>query len=323
MGEERYFADEVLVAVREAAMKGGVAGFNEDKFTAGEAPVEKILAAAKMFPMMGPRRFVLVRGVERWESKKEDESDGDTSSRDASPLDKLADYAKTPVESTVLLLMATKLHGQRRLVTSAKKGGFLVACTELPRRDLPTWIERAAKARGHRIAPEVSDLLAEIAGPELGYVADAVERLSLYVGDGAPITEDAVAEAVTKVRPGSVWELVGAVGQRRLDRALAALNEVFDARDGGLPLLGAVAWSVKQLVKFESARAAGAEPEEAAQRAGVPPFKVREVQQTVRNIPRATMEGWLIALAEADLALKGSRRPPRAVLEAMIVSMCR
>jgi hypothetical protein len=35
------------------------------------------------------------------------------------------------------------------------------------------------------------------------------------------------------------------------------------------------------------------------------------------------MEAWLRELAEADKALKGSRRPPRAVLEAMVVAMCR
>lgn len=324
MGEERYLADEVLVAVREATMKGGIAGFNEDKFVAGEASVDAIMNAARQLPMMAPRRFVMVRNLDRWEGKKDDE-EGDeegAAARDATPLDKLAEYAKAPVDSTVMLLLATKLHGQRRLVAAAKKGGFIVTCEQLARRDLPTWIEQMAQKRGHKIAPEVADLLAEIAGPELGYVADALERLSLYVGDGAPISEDAVAEVVTKVRQGSVWGLVGALGQRRLDRALAALDEVFDPRDGGLRLLGAVAWSVKQLVKFESARAAGADPDEAGRRAGVPPFKVREVQQTVRAVPRETIEAWMTHLAEADLALKGSRRPARAILEAMVIDMC-
>lgn len=264
MGEERYLADEVLVAVREATMKGGIAGFNEDKFVAGEAQVDRIVNAARQLPMMAKRRFVMVRNLDRWEGKKDDEEDDEgAGARDATPLDQLAEYAKAPVDSTVMLLLATKLHGQRRLVAAAKKGGFIVTCEQLARRDLPTWIEQMAQRLGHTIAPEVADLLAEIAGPELGYVADALERLSLYVGDGAPITEDAVAEVVTKVRQGSVWELVGALGQRRLDRALAALDEVFDPRDGGLRLLGAVAWSVKQLVKFESARAAGADPDEA------------------------------------------------------------
>ena len=323
LGEERYLADEVLVAARAAATKGGIAGFNEDKFVAGESSVDKIIAAARMLPMMAPRRFVLVRSVDRWEGKKDDDDDDDDKGRDTAPLDRLAEYAKSPVDSTVMVLCASKLNGQRRLVTAAKKTGFVVACEPLARRELPAWIERKARERGHRIGSDVADLLAEIAGPELGYVADALERLSLYVGEGQPIGEDAVSEIVTKVRQGSVWELVGALSQRKLDRALAALDDVFDVRDGGLRLLGAVSWSVKQLVKFESACAEGADPSEAARRAGVPPFKVRELQQTLRVVPRRAIEAWMRQLAEADLALKGSKRPPRAILESMIIAMCK
>src|SRR5262249_18777477 len=157
--------------------------------------------------------------------------------------------------------------------TAAKKGGFLVSCDPLSREALPGWIERAAREKGHRIAPEVADLLAEIAGPELGYVADAVERLSLYVGPQNPITEDAVAAVVTRVRQSSVWELIDELGRRNTARALAVLADAFDPRDGGLRLLGALAWSIRQLVKFESALRSGSDPREAAQRAGMAPFK--------------------------------------------------
>lgn len=325
MGEERLLVDRVLGALREAAMRGGIPGFNEDKFTAGEARVDTILGAAKMVPMMAPRRLVLVRGVERWEAKHDDDEagGGGRESREASPLDQLAEYAKSPVPSTVLVLVATKLHGQRRLVTASKKGQFLVACEPISRRDLPGWIEEAARAKGHSIDPGVSELLAEVAGSDLSYVADALERLSLYVGPGAAIGEDAVASVVTRVRQSTVWELIDAISARRTGRALGALAEVFDPRDGGLRLLGAVWWSVRQMVKMEVGLRAGLDPAEAGQRAGVAPFKTRELAQVLRAMPRGTMESWLRLLAEADLALKGSKRPAQAVLETMVVAMCR
>jgi DNA polymerase-3 subunit delta len=324
LGEERLLVDNVVHALREAAGKGGIAGFNEDKFTAGEAQIGAILGAAKMLPMMAPKRFVLVRGLDRWEKKdgEDDDAPAKKGKPAASPLDELADYAKDPPSSTVMVLVAPKLHGQRRLVTSAKKGGFLVSCEPLSRDALPGWITRVAKEKGHAIAPEVADLLAEIAGPELGYVADAIERLSLYVGAKNPITEDAVAAAVTRVRQSSVWELMDAVGRRNTAGALAVLAGVYDPRDGGLRLLGAVAWSVRQLVKFESHLRAGADPKEAAARAGMPPFKAMDAARTVRASPPGTMTNWLRLLAETDLALKGSRRPAQAVLETMLIEMC-
>jgi DNA polymerase-3 subunit delta len=329
LGEERLLVDRVVQALRDAAAQGGIAGFNEDKFTAGEAKIEAILNACRVLPMMAPRRTVLVRGLDRWEKKEGDASDDAPKTApskkgkvEQSPLDDLADYTKDPPPSTVLLLVAPKLHGQRRLVTAAKKGGFLVACEALTREALPRWIERAAREKGHTVAPDVSDLLAEIAGPELGYVADAVERLSLYVGPKQPITEDAVAAVVTRVRQSSVWELLDVVARRNTAGALAVLADAFDPRDGGLRLLGALAWSIRQLVKFDSALRAGADPRDAAQRAGMSPFKANDALRTVRGVPPGTLPGWLRLLAETDLALKGSRRPAQAVLETMLVEMC-
>src|SRR6185503_13176261 len=75
LGEERLLVDRVVVALREATARGGIAGFNEDKFIAGEAQAGAVIGAAKMLPMMAKRRFVLVRALERWEKKAGDEGD--------------------------------------------------------------------------------------------------------------------------------------------------------------------------------------------------------------------------------------------------------
>ncbi|MDI1448357.1 DNA polymerase III subunit delta [Polyangium sp. 6x1] len=331
LGEERYLADEVVAALREATMKGGIAGFNEDKFTAGEASVDAVLSASKMVPMMAKLRFVLARGLERWEKKgdgDEDEggrgaSEGKRGAKDLSPLDALAEYAKAPIQSTVLVLSATKLHGQRKIVTAGKKEDFLVNCEPLSRKALPMKIRELTKKQGHDIAPDVADHLAEIAGPELGYVADAINRLCLFVGEGKPITEDAVVTMVARVRPSSVWELLDALTRRKLDKALAVLADVVDSKDGGLPLLGLVASNVRKMVKMDSALRAGSNVNEAAARAGIPPFKAQETAQTLKSLPRGTLPAWVRLLAEADRALKGSKRTPQAVLETMVISMCR
>lgn len=316
VGEERFTVDAVVRAVRNAALEGAAQGFNDDRFTAGETEVDAVLAAAQTVPMMAQRRVVTVQAVERWDGKGADKPQG-------SPLDRLAEYAADPTPSTVLLLVAAKLHGQRRLVKAAKKADYLVSCQPLHRRELPGWIRQHARDRGHSIAPQVAELLAELVGPELAPVVDALERLSLFVGPEADITDDALAQVVTRVRQDTVWQLVDALGQRRLGPALASLADAFDPRDGGLRLLGAVGWSVRQLLKYASARRAGSAPPEAAKAAGVPGFKVQQVERNVREITPARLEQWMTHLAQADRALKSSRRPHRAILEALLVDLCR
>jgi DNA polymerase III subunit delta len=322
VGEEQVLRDEVVAVLRAAALGGGLADFNEDKFTAGEVDIEKVIGAARTAPMMSPRRYVLVRSVERWDSANADATPSDD--KKMSALDRLTEYAAAPIDSTCVVITGLKIDGRRKLSAIAKKEGFVVTCDSLGRRELPEWILERCAARGNPIDPTVADLLAEIAGPSLASVSDAVERLALFAGAGNEITEDAVTACVARVRTQDTWAVVGAVGERDLKKALAALADAYDPRDRGLPLLGALAWSIRQLAKFQLAQRAGASMDEAAKRAGVyQPFRARELAQRAKQFQGKELERWLLVLAETDLALKSSRRPADAILEEMLTRLVR
>jgi DNA polymerase III subunit delta len=318
VGEERHLEGKVVQALKAATTAGGIPGLNEDQMQAQDTDVEAVLAAARTLPMMAKRRFVLVRGLEHWEPRESAEGKDKATS-----LDRLLEYAEGPSPSTTLVLLGGNLDKRRKLVTSARKDGWIVSCEALSRADLPGFIERAARERGNPLEPGVAELIAELAGPELGPVTDALERCCLYAGTGNMLSEDIVAECVVRLRTKTVWELVAAVSQRDPGAALAALDEVYDPQDRGLRLVGLLAWSTRQMLRFESALSAGASPNDAAVRAGAPPFKARELAEQVKRIARPDLERWLSTLAELDYALKGgSKRPAKSVLEHGILKLC-
>ena len=321
-GEEGYLEKAVLVELRQAAAREGVPGLNEDLFTAGEVGADRVLAAARTVPMLAKRRLVVVRGLERWEPRAGSEkADGKDAGKEA--LDRLAEYAKDPVPSTTLVLIGGTLDKRRRLFVSARTDGWLVSCDPLSRAEQPRFVERRVRELGCRVAPDTADAIAELAGPDLAPIADAIERLCLYVGAGGEVTEAAVAECVVRLRPSTVWELVGAVGRRDTAAALAALDLVYDPSDRGLRLVGVLAWSTRQLIKFQAAARSGLGPGEAAARAGAPPFKARELSEQIKRLRPADLERWMVALAKLDSDLKGgSRRPPKATLERAVLELC-
>jgi len=319
VGDERHLEGKVVQALKAATILGGIPGLNEDQMQAQEVDVESALAAARTLPMMAKRRFVLVRGLEHWEAR--DNAEG---KEKQSPLDRVLEYAQNPSPSTTLVLLGGNVDKRRKLVTSARKDGWLVSCEVLTRADLPGFIERAARERESPLEPGVADLIAELAGPELGPVSDALERCCLYAGTGATVTEDVVAECVVRLRAKTVWELLAAISKRDPGAALSALHEVYDAQDRGLRLVGLLAWSTRQMLRFEAALSEGVSLNEAAIRAGAPPFKGRELAEQVKRIARPDLEGWLETLAELDYALKGgSKRPAKSVLEHGILKLCR
>jgi DNA polymerase III subunit delta len=102
------------------------------------------------------------------------------------------------------------------------------------------------------------------------------------------------------------------------------LADVYDPRDRGLPLVGALAWSLRQLLKLKSALDTGASLDEAARKAGIyPTFRAREHAQKLRAFRPRELERWLLVIQETDLALKSSRRPAEAILEDMLTRLCR
>jgi len=326
LGEERYLQSIVLGELRKAVVGPGALGLNEDHFDAGDSDVEAALSAARTLPMMAKRRFVVVRSVERWEPKAEPKTEGKAERAAGKskvlPLDRLTEYAANPSPTTTLVLLSGKLDARRRLVLAAKKEGFVVECDPPPRNGLGAWLGRRARERGKTLAPGIGELLAEIAGPELSRLDDAIERLSLYVGDAAEIDDDAVASCIVGVKASSVWELTAAVGRRDLGAALATLASVYDPKDRGLPLVGTLAWSTRQLIKFQAATARGLSPQDAARHAGAPPFKAGDLATQSKALGSKELQRWLLTIAGVDLALKGgSKRSPLAVLEAALITL--
>lgn len=323
LGEERVLRDRVVAALREAALGGGLADFNEDKFTAGEADVDKVLAAARTVPMMANRRFCLVRSVERWDTAAAAGDDKDKDASRATPIEKLAQYIDEAVPTTCVVLVASGLDGRRKLMSVARKKQLIVNCDPLDDRALTAFILKAFQGKGHKVDHDVADLLAQLAGPELGHIMDVVERLSLYVGKGAEITEDAVAACVTRVRLADTWALVDAVSARDLGKAMRLFADVYDPKDRGLPMLGALAYTVRLLARVATGMESGQSADEAARLAGVPPFKTREITFKAKSWRSRELERWLTVLKETDLALKSSRRPADVILEDMLTRLMR
>ncbi len=313
LGEESVLADRVVLAARTHIVEAAFAGFNVDTFDANDhKDVHRALESANTMPMMARRRLVILRGIERLEKAEGSK---------ASPTDALADYLEKPSPSACMVLVALKLDGRRRLASVARKKDVIVACDPLKPHALPAFVRDEAKRRGNALSSDVASAIVDLVGFELGGLMDAIERLSLFVGGGKPIDEDAVHACIARVRVGSVWGLSDALLARDRAKALTLLAENYDPRDRGLPLLGILASTMRRTMKMRVLLDAGRTVDDAAKGAGVAPFKARETAIQVKKVPVADLERALTVLAEADVALKGSKRPPQLILEEAILRM--
>jgi DNA polymerase-3 subunit delta len=237
-------------------------------------------------------------------------------------LDRLADYVAAPVESACLVLVAEKIDGRSRLAKVAKQAEAWVDCEPLRPRDVRSFVEAECKRRGHPVDGDASEAIAEAIGADLAAIDDALERLSLYVGAGARIGVHAVDACVTKVRTESIWALVDAVSSRDSKTALGAAASLLADREPPLRILALVARQVRMVAKMRGALADGMSPPEAAKRAGAPPFKADDLARAAKRFGAPELRAAFRTLADTDLALKGSKRPPELVLEQSVLCLC-
>lgn len=307
-GSERFFVDRALRVLRKAVVGEGPTGFNEDVFEGKTALAARIRDAALTLPMLASMRLIVVRDVDAMPAEQ---------------LERLTEYLDDPSPSTCLVLTADKLDGRSKLAKRAQKQDLIVDASPLKQSDLRNFLMYEVTQRGLRIAPDAAAALVDAIGNDLPAIDDALERLSLYVGESARIDLVAVEACVTKVRVESIWALVDAVSMRDRRTALRSAASLLADREPPLRILAMVARQLRIVSRMRSALAAGAPPQDAAREAGAPPFKARDLAAAAKRFDHRALARAFTVLAEADLALKGSKRPPDTVLEGAILELTR
>lgn len=312
VGSERFLADRAAKLLKKAVVGDGPRGFNDDLFHGGQVVAQRVVAAARTLPMMAQARYVLIR-------------DGEDVPADQ--LDALAAYVAAPSPSTCLVMVAEKLDGRSKLAREAKKLGAWIECEPLKGPILARFTMGEAKRRGHPIDEDAVAALLDAIGNDLAALDDAVERLSLYVGRsadgrGQPITLAAVEASVVRIRVDSIWTVVDAVAARNTRVALAGVGTLLDDREPPLKILAMLARQLRMVARMKQALAEGLRGPEAARFAGALPFKARDLEAAARKFDDEALRAAFRALAETDLALKGSKRPGEIVMEELVLALC-
>jgi DNA polymerase-3 subunit delta len=305
---ERFLVDAAVAAIRKAVLAeaGAGAAFNNDSFELKESGIGVVLATARTLPMMARRRLVIGKGIDDVK---------------AADLDPLAEYAEDPNPSTCLVLVAEKVDVRFRAFQALRKRGYLYQFAALKDQALAGWLRAEAKTRKIAIAPDAATLLATLAGPELGRLAQALEQLAIYVGGERPIGVDDVEDLVAETREHGIFELTKAIGAGDVTRALALLTNMLRNREPALRIQFMLARQLRQIWRAKELSAAGASRGDIAAGVGINPYFLDDVLVPARRMSRASLERAFERLYQADLALKTSRAEPEIALSRLVQTL--
>jgi len=316
-GRERWFVERALALLKRALFSGPGGdtsrAMNYDAFSGRETKAAALLTACRTVPMFADWRFVLVReaakvGADDWKE--------------------LGGYLEDPSDNTCLFIDwgARKPDGRLRWVKSARKHGVLADCRPLYDREVPDFLAFAVRNRKLSIDRDGAAYLGEVVGTDLNALEDAVERLSLFIGDRERIGLEDVETCIADTRAHEVWDLTDAVGDRDLPRALRILERVRQQGAAAPQLLASLHRTIRQLWQAREVMATDQSRGALAQALGLPPFVAGKVATAARRYDTALLATAIRALAAAEVETRtgGMRAAVKewAVLEGLMTALC-
>jgi DNA polymerase III subunit delta len=305
VGEEDFLRDYALATIKQAVLGREGDDFNCELFYGDEASGSGIRNSVVAVPVFAERRLVVVKAAEKLTARE-----GDL----------LLDCVKTPVETTTLVFVSTKLDGRLKFSQALTRAAIVVDCSPLRDAQLPPWIAREAQRVGLRLQDEAAQLLQEACGSSLYGLRGELEKLASYVPPDRAVTT-ADVHLLRGMDPGaSVFDLTLAIAEGHRGRALSILARNLDAGEAPLRILGSLAWQYRRLWKVKESLATGGREGEAARSLRMEPWKVRSF---LNRFSASHLQAALRLFLDTDGKLKGgSGSRPKMVLEGVLLKLC-
>ncbi|MBO0720356.1 MAG: DNA polymerase III subunit delta [Blastocatellia bacterium] len=311
-GSEVYLREQALKRLTEVTIEASVRDFNCASISVAQGNLGEALAMAREFPMISTRRVVVVTGFEAISDEKQ--------------LELLKDYLREPAETTALVFVSGGLDNRRNISTLLRKSCEVVSFEPLGE-SAPEWASDYARRAGASLDPATAAYLVGMTGGDLLRLANELDKLMAYAGNGRPITRNDIDALVRYTREHSNFELSDAILESDRKRALRLLDHIFanpaePPQTLALLILGAIASNYRRMLLAKELMSQNAPNSEVAKAAGMSPYAVTRFNEKVRKFATERIVAGIKRIAQTDVALKSSLATPRLQLELLICELC-
>lgn len=332
LGDEIFLLDRARRGATEALVDPSMRDFSLSDLDLAEVSIFDVLDRARTPSLMAPFQLILVRGIKALYTrgaKKEEFA-------------ALADYFKSPNPQALILFIADHIRipsDLRRMDMQDKDRyeriretlGESCGVVELGRvaeQDAIRWLIDAAEQRGARCEQDAARELVDALGGDMMLIASELEKLVLYVGEKRVITLGDVETMVLAAKQRSLYELTDAISAKDKPRALALLDGMLNASDGGedaaIGHLYMLARTFRQMliINEKNVRDSRAIWQVLWQGFRMPPFAAEDlIRQARRYKSRRELTRAIRLVARADIDLRSSPPDKRLVLERLVIEL--
>ena len=163
------------------------------------------------------------------------------------------------------------------------------------------------------------DLLIDRVGTDMTALDMEIAKLSSYAGDRDIVTSEDVTELVSRSPAFNVFQMIDAIADRRLNRAVGIYYDMLAEKESPFGILALMERHYRGLLVVKDMNERKADPAEIAKGAGIPAFAVSKYGTQARKYSRGRLIRVLDSCVKADRDIKQGNMDPGIAVELLIV----
>lgn len=293
-GEEAYFVDIAVKSLENDVLTEDEKAFNQTVVYGKDTNYNDILALARQYPMMGDKQLIIVKEAQ---DLKLNENETKI----------LENYVENPVESTILVFAHKhkKVDSRKKVFKTLQTKKMLFHSEPIKDYNLAKWIDDEAKNLEIKLAPGISQLLADYLGNDLSRIANELNKMKLVLKNGEVLDGKLVETHIGISKEFNVFELQKALGKKDANNAFKIAYFM-----GKNPKTNPIVMTIGNLYNFFSNvivyhTLANQSPQTIASEMGVNPYFLKDYAESARLFPLKHATRTISILREIDLKSKG------------------
>lgn len=325
-GSDDFSIHETLDEIKKGLGEPSMLTANTSRLEGAKLRPDELECAVQSVPFFGEKRLVIIdgllgrfkpkekRGVAKKAAKPPKEGESELPKTFAALINSVP-------ESSVLILLDGEVSKSNALLKEISAKADIRLYAPLKGMQLESWAKKRVAAAGGTISEEALKSLVQLVGSDLWVMKGEIEKLVLYAGDRAIETED-VQKLVGLSREASIFTLVDAVVEGRLNLANQSMNEMLESGAAPAYLLVMLARQLRLVVRAKELKNAG-QSENAIQGAlGLADFPFRKTLEQASRYSMVRLRDFYHRLLDTDMAIKTGRYDDELALTILVSELC-
>lgn len=273
---------------------------------AGDTPVESLLSEARTLPFLAPAQVFCLREAERFSKK------------DLEPWDS---YFKSPHPHSFFIFEASSLERGHPFLQWARSGGEIFSLGAESGKLVRHFIREKLRQAQKQMTGEALELLESRCGDSLVFLDSVIDQLIVCAGEKREIDRAAVEAFEEKLIHFEGYDLMEALAERKLPKALEILGDLLTlSSQDPVSLMGLLHWQIRRFWEAKKGLAEGVPEREISSRLRLFGARGSLFFQHLQRFSLKELEGILEGLFDLDWRLKTGRAEGRYEVETWLVN---